>query len=88
MGDLNLKECLIYLDDIIFYSADIDSHLERLDAVFKRLADFNLTIKPSKCEFFKTDTNYLGYIVSSEPFPKRQISVGKVNRMATFIKET
>ena len=65
-GRTNLKECLIYLDDIIFYSADIDSHLERLVAVFKRLADFNPTIKPSKCEFFKTDTNYLGYIVSSE----------------------
>ena len=55
MDELNLKECLIYLDDIIFYSADIDSHLERLDAVFKRLADIDLTIKPSKCEFFKTE---------------------------------
>ena len=66
MGELNLKECLIYLDDIIIYSPDIDSHLERLDAVFKRLAEFNLTIKPSKCEFFKTETTYLGHVVSSE----------------------
>jgi len=66
MGELNLKDCLIYLDDIIIYSADIDSHLERLDAVFKRLAEFNLTIKPSKCEFFKTETTYLGHVVSSE----------------------
>ena len=66
VGELNHKECLIYLDDIIIYSADIDSHLERLDAVFKRLAEFNLTIKPSKCEFFKTETTYLGHVVSSE----------------------
>jgi len=66
MGELNLNECLIYLNDIIIYSPDIDLHVERLDAVCKRLAEFNLTIKPSKCEFFKTETTYLGHVFSSE----------------------
>lgn len=66
MGDLNLRDCLIYLDDIIIFSHDVDSHLERLDAVFQRLADYNLKIKPSKCEFFKTKTTYLGHVVSAD----------------------
>lgn len=65
MGDLNLRDCLIYLDDIIIFSDDIDSHLDRLDKVFSRLSSFNLKIKPAKCEFFKTKTTYLGHVVSS-----------------------
>ena len=28
MGGLNLEVCLAYLDDIIVYSADIDTHFE------------------------------------------------------------
>ncbi len=39
MGDLNLKECLIYLDDIIIFSKTFEEHLERLEAVFQRLKD-------------------------------------------------
>ena len=66
MGDMNLRDCLIYLDDIIIFSRDIDSHLERLDAVFSRLASFNLKINPSKCEFFKTSTTYLGHVISEQ----------------------
>ena len=37
MGDLNLKECLIYLDDIIIFSKTFDEHIKRLDACFERL---------------------------------------------------
>jgi transposase InsO family protein len=66
MGDLNLKDCLIYLDDIIIFSKNVQEHMQRLDSVFERLASFNLKIKPSKCEFFKTSVTYLGHLVSSE----------------------
>lgn len=66
MGDLNLRDCLIYLDDIIIFSQDIDSHIDRLDLVFQRLAEYQLKIKPSKCEFFQKETTYLGHVVSEE----------------------
>ena len=35
MGELHLKECLIYLDDIIIFSKTFEEHLERLENVFK-----------------------------------------------------
>ena len=38
---------------------------ERLDAVFKRLAEAGLKLKPSKCSFFKDKVGYLGYVISS-----------------------
>ena len=66
MGELNLKDCLIYLDDIIIFSESFDQHLERLEAVFKRLHEHNLKLKASKCEFFMSEVTYLGHVVSEE----------------------
>lgn len=66
MGQLNLQDCLIYLYDIIIFSPDVESHIDRLDAVFRQLAEYNMKIKPSKCEFFKTKISYLGQIVSAD----------------------
>ena len=42
------------------------SHIERLEAVFQKLAKAGLKLKPSKCEFFKKRIKYLGHIVSEE----------------------
>ena len=64
MGELHLKECLIYLDDIIIFSKTEDEHIKRLESVFRRLKEQNLKLKGKKCEFFKTEIKYLGFIVS------------------------
>ena len=53
MGELHLKECLIFLDDILIFSQTFDEHLKRLEGVFERLSRNNLKLKPSKCEFFQ-----------------------------------
>ena len=64
MGELNLKECLIFLDDILIFSENFEDNIERLEAVFSRLKQDGLKLKPSKCEFFKTSVRYLGDVVS------------------------
>ena len=66
LGELNLNWCIVYLDDIIIYSSDPASHIERLEAVFKKLQAAGLKLKPSKCSFFRKEISYLGHIVSSE----------------------
>ena len=66
MGDMNLRDCLIYLDDIIIFSSTFEEHLERLQAVYERLQEHNLKLKPSKCELFKERVSYLGHEVSEE----------------------
>ena len=53
MSGLNLKVCLVYLADIIVFSADVPSHLVRLRAVFSRLRAAGLKFKPSKCKLFR-----------------------------------
>ena len=66
MGDLNLRDCLIYLDDIVIFSSTFQEHLAHLEAVFSRLAEHNLKLKASKCEFLKSEVTYLGHVVSEE----------------------
>ena len=41
-------------------------HLVRLQAVFDKLKAAGLKLKPSKCELFKKQINYLGHVVGQE----------------------
>lgn len=60
------ERAVLYLDDIIIFSKDIPQHLERIEEVLQRLKDANLTLKPSKCHFFKKQVEFLGHVVSQE----------------------
>ena len=66
LGDLNLRWCIVYLDDIIIFSDTKEEHLKRLEAVFQKLAAAGLKLKPSKCFFFKKEIEYLGHVVSGK----------------------
>ena len=66
LGEMHLKWCIIYLDDITVFSKTPEEHIERLRGVFKKLSAAGLRLKPSKCEFFKSRITYLGHIVSKD----------------------
>ena len=59
------KILLVYLDDIIVFSATIEEHLERLEKVFSTLRKHGLKLKAEKCVFFQEQVKYLGHVVSS-----------------------
>ena len=81
MGDINLRDCLIYLDDIVVFSSTFEEHIDRLEAVFKRLKRNNLKLKASKCEFFKREVTYLGLVVSQEGI---QTDPSKIDAVKTW----
>ena len=56
----------IYLDDILIASENQAKHLEDLNTVFKTLHDNNLRISIDKCEFAKTEIDFVGFHVSHE----------------------
>ena len=66
LGELNLTYCLIYLDDVIVFSHTEEEHLERMRVIFDRLREHGLKLKPSKCEVFKMEINYLAHHVSKK----------------------
>eukprot|EP00117_Sycon_ciliatum_P034902 scpid20142/ scgid26552/ Retrovirus-related Pol polyprotein from transposon 17.6; Protease; Reverse transcriptase; Endonuclease len=63
---LQWQMCLVYLDDIIVFSKTFDEHLERLEAVFQRLLEAGLRLKPSKCHLLRTEVNFLGHVVTKD----------------------
>ena len=54
LGEIHLKWCIIYLDDIIVFSKTPEEHIDRLRGVFEKLSAAGLRLKPIKCDFFKS----------------------------------
>ena len=54
-----IGECaLVYLDDVIVYSTNLEEHLRHLHAVFAILLDAGLTCKLTKCFFVQQSVEY------------------------------
>ena len=66
LGEMHLKWCIIYLDDIIVFSKTPEEHIERLRGVLEKLSAAGLRLQLSKCEFFKSRITYLGHIVTKD----------------------
>ena len=45
LGEINLKECLIFLDDTLVLSETFEERISRLEAVFSRLKQHGLKLK-------------------------------------------
>ena len=56
----------VFLDDILVHSRTEAEHLDHLRIVFQVLAENNLTIKLSKCEFMKPSVSYLGMTIDKD----------------------
>ena len=68
MNDI-LRECLdcfasAFLDDIIIYSHTLEEHKRHVTEVLERLRKAGLYLKRKKCQFHKTEVEFLGVIIS------------------------
>jgi hypothetical protein len=52
----------IYIDDILIHSKTAEGHLRDLTTILQRLKRAGLRIKASKCQLFKTEVEYLGFL--------------------------
>ena len=67
-----------YLDDILIYSPDVETHLKHVELIFQRLREVDLKLKMEKCSFLKKHIQYLGHIVSGDgikPVPEKLSSI-------------
>ena len=61
-----LEVLIVYLDDIIVFSQDIKTNLQRQEMVFRKLREHGMKIEAKKCQFFRSKVTYLGHVVSAD----------------------
>ena len=87
LGDAINDYVMVYLDDVIIFSNTFEEHLDHIRKVFTCLDDNKLQVKVTKCEFFKTQVKYLGFIVGNDsirPDPSSVAAVTQCKSPTTF----
>ena len=60
------KFVLIFIDDILIYSRNVEELKENIRNVLQTLREHQLYAKYSKCDFFKEQIQYLGHIITKD----------------------
>lgn len=78
LGGLVTESLMVYLDDVIVYSIDLEAHFRDLETVFERLSKYGLKLKPWKCQLFQKQVKFLGHVVRSFSGPREGIQCAGV----------
>ena len=50
----------------MYSSRTLEEHVEHVKKVLRKLKEYKLYLQPGKCEFYVKETEFLGFIVSTE----------------------
>lgn len=93
--------CFVYLDDILIFSSSDEEHEEHVKLILAKLREHKLQASPEKCEFFKTEVVFLGFIISVDglrmdpskletltkwPYPKNLAEIRRFVGFANFYR--
>ena len=62
----DLDYLFVYMDDVLIASRSLEDHTEHFRELFRRLSAHDLVVNPSKCQFGKTQIEFLGHAVTKE----------------------
>ena len=77
-ADMADEGVAIFIDDILLYTETPEQHEKLLAKVLKRLEEAQLTLRPEKCQFFKSEVQYLGHLISASGVYPLKANVQKV----------
>ena len=63
--DLHEQGVVVYIDDILIYSATRAEHVSLVRRVLGRLLEHDLYVKAEKCLFFQQSVSFPGYRIST-----------------------
>ena len=61
LGDLKWESAACYIDDVIVFSNSVQEHHVHLEQLAARFASFGIVVRASKCTFYVSKVQYLGY---------------------------
>ena len=70
---------MAYIDDIVIATETVEDHLVRIREVLECLREAGFKMRAAKCDFMRTETKYLGKIVSVEGNKPDPDAIAKVN---------
>ena len=73
-----IEGVFVYLDDILLYNKSEKAHKETIVKVLQKLEENGLTINLKKCQFNKTQIDFLGYRLNGRgitPLPRKLIAI-------------
>ena len=85
LAGLKWKNLLVYLDDIIIFSATFEEHLDDIKEVLTRLEKANLKLNAEKCFICQDKLTYLGHVVSREGIEADYAKIKAIVEMAAFL---
>jgi hypothetical protein len=59
----------------VIFSKTVEEQIERLESVFRKLRENGLKLKGSKCEFFRKEIKYMGFVVSEDGIKTDEVAV-------------
>jgi len=72
---------IVYVDDILVYSATWESHLQQLELALSTLQENDISCNPNKTEIGFSQIEYLGYRLSSESIRLSEKHIEAINKM-------
>ena len=64
------NKVIIYIDDILILGNSFKEHLSLVCKVLQTLLNYHIKIKPSKCEWFRSEVEFLGHLVGQSGIRK------------------
>lgn len=61
-----MEGAMVYLDDILIFASDMETHFKRLGKVLERVKSAGLRINPEKCQIMRREIKYLGHVINDQ----------------------
>lgn len=82
---VNIPGVVCYYDDILCHSRDNEEHARLLHQVHARLQEVGLRLNDEKCEYNKSEINFLGHIISKDGI---RPDTSKVEAISNMVEPT
>jgi hypothetical protein len=75
---INEGHVIVYLDDILIFTESMEEHRKIVKRVLEVLQENKLFLKPEKCEFERTEIEYLGVIISHNSMKMDPVKIARI----------
>ena len=71
---------IVYIDDILIFTDNLEEHLEIIEKVLKALEEYNFKVEINKCEFLREEIKFLGHIINENGVQPDQEKIEAVQK--------